>query len=389
MRVGIVSHWWGQSNYGQKLQAYALQRFLSEKGLEAYHIRYWFDSPFLKFYPVINSLINSFQSLFESKRIETATHRQFDVFERKNLGMTRVYSSKEDLCRDLDKFDFLITGSDQVWAPYVFYRNGRLDENQLDVFTLNLDSRSMKFSYAASCGKFNEQADTKLRTMFIERVSRLDGISLREESDLPIFSSLSKVKEIEVVPDPVFLFSGEIWKSFALETLAEHDIERYNNKIVVYGFWDKGCDFLDNMEKEFGDEFVYINGYGKGIPTEHTVFPTVQEWLLYICNAKCVITSSFHGTAFSILFNTPFISLLVDNRTEPDGRLKQLYKKMGIDPLLLLEKESWKTRGVFEVALNHFEWNRINFSLCSYSMVGKQFLYQMLNGGMRENKFQG
>ena len=60
MRVGIVSHWWGQSNYGQKLQAYALQRFLSEKGLEAYHIRYWFDSPFLKFYPVINSLINSF-----------------------------------------------------------------------------------------------------------------------------------------------------------------------------------------------------------------------------------------------------------------------------------------------------------------------------------------
>ena len=381
MKVGIISHWWGQSNYGQKLQAYALQRFLREKGFHVYHIRYWFDSPFIKFYPLINNLKFIILSCLNLKKNETSVHRRFNIFEHENLGLTRVYSSKKEFSKDLNKFDFLITGSDQVWAPYVFYKNGKFNENQLDVFTLNLDSKCMKFSYAASCRGFAEQSDVQLKAKFIERVSRLDGISLREESDLIIFSSLINKKEIEIVPDPVFLLPCNVWKSFAMNCFPRECIEKYKDKIVVYGFWNKKSCFLDNMEKEFGEQFVYINGYGGGIPTKHTVFPTVQEWLLYMCNAKCVITSSFHGTAFSIIFNRPFINILDNNKTEPDGRLLQLYRKLGIEPLILLERDLRKTKEYCETALNHFEWDKVNTSMASYSMQGNNFLRQMLKGG--------
>ena len=200
-------------NHGASLQAYALQTYLVRQGYDVNIIDYkppylsghyylWavnnpeYDKPFIKQAYLLAKLPGRIRSL---KR-----KRAFDQFTCQYLKLTKRYNSYEELASDVPEADVYVAGSDQIWIT--LFQNGR-DKAFYLAFA---PKGKMKISYAASFST----PDVKEEYRFFVRsmLARLNRISVRERSSLPLLASLGRSDAIAVC-DPVFLLSKEEWKS--------------------------------------------------------------------------------------------------------------------------------------------------------------------------------
>ena len=136
-KVGIITHWWSIHNYGQKLQAYALQSFLQKYDCKCTLLRYKHDNRWWKLY-LLNRQIQLCLKLLSGKFFskKNFSFRKFNFFSRKFLHESKPLSSFATMVKYCRKFDLLITGSDQVWASYLFFKHEAINYNTLNAFTL-------------------------------------------------------------------------------------------------------------------------------------------------------------------------------------------------------------------------------------------------------------
>lgn len=354
MKIGILTFWWSNDNYGQLLQCYALQKCLRDAGQDAFLIRYdsrndFIRTPFiLRCFKALNPVllckflqhkINSKKLLEESK----LNDRHFDDFRSKYIVQSEtVYTSYNQLKENPPEADVYIVGSDQVWNFYEY----RLNQcrNLVHAYFLDFGNKQTKrISYAASWGK------TALPHDFIKEISPLfkkfDYVSVREKSGINLCRKCG-YDTAEFRCDPTLLLTAENYRSLYKENYGTS--KRKNPYLFLY-MLNNTCDFDIQKVYEFAErknlEVVYVTGNGK-IDRYEKTFATIPQWLSLIDNAEYVVTNSFHCCVFSLIFGKKIgVVPLTKTLAGMNSRIETLSEIFGIKPRWIMEDEG----GVFSV----------------------------------------
>lgn len=332
MKVAVITRH-AITNYGSLLQAFATQQVIENLGHECEIIDYIRDDesytqhektllarkPEWNRNPIKKAI---YLALRQPESI--ASGRRFKVEQSKYLHLTGKYTSPEQLLKDKPIADVYMTGSDQVWGPV---ENGTYDSSYCLSFT---DEADKKIAYAASFGRTEMTEDNE--TFFKKWLSQYRHIGVREDSAVSILSRMG-IDSVQVL-DPTLLLDSVFWSKIARPI-------REKKYILVYQLHnDKRVGiYATQVAKSFGLPLIRVSTSFHQISREGKFIwcPDVGEFLSYIKNAECMITDSFHGTAFAINFNTPFVEVLPNNRT--GTRNMSILKLTGLSDRILTDDE--------------------------------------------------
>lgn len=299
-KIGIIT-FHRADNYGAVLQAAALQRAIIWMEYRCEILDY--DARIIsKNYDVIlkTSVVQTLKSLLEYKERK---HRKqvFDAFRNKQMLFSPPID-KENLEIIADKYDKIITGSDQVW-------NYNLTASDGAYFLDFVQNSHKKLSYAASFG-MGEIPVNKF-AWYKDKLADFGHISVREKTGVELVKKITGNNAINDV-DPVFLLSSSDWvqimsarpteKNYVLAYMCDEISASYAKKIAD----EKGLDLVN---------IVYYKSYRhpKLNVGNCRIDVSPDGFLSYIYYADYVVTGSFHATAFSIIFNKKFIVSVPDN----------------------------------------------------------------------------
>lgn len=333
MKIGILTVPFN-NNYGGFLQAYALKTVLKDMGHEVIFInRQRNPSTTLKFrlYRMLVKL--HLIKDYIGDKIRTISVNT-DQFRDKYLSpiSPAYYSSKA--IRDCLKLgiDFLIVGSDQVWRYK--YAKDSIDDFYFGFVEEN--NSIPRISYAASFGTDNMDYPSEKINEIKSLLTRFRAISLREESGKYLLTEYFDVpaSKVQTVLDPTLLLNAEnyhnnLFKIIQLET----------GKYVFTYILDKemlDAKALNTFIQEHGLEHIDIKAQTGDIMSLQVIEP-VEKWLSSIYYADYVVTDSFHGTVFSILFHKTFVVLA--NPSRGIARLRSLLMMLGLEERLLINDE--------------------------------------------------
>lgn len=302
-KIGIITII-DNNNCGNRLQNYAMQETIKKLGTDAYTIKNekslnWNDEFFIGFLRVIKKKINY---LIKGNKNFKKFNKNIK-FSKKTLTIrTKNISTK---------YDFFIAGSDQIWKP----TRKRLSKIDL----LSFAEPHQRISYAASFGI--ESIEKKYYKTLQEELPKFKSISVREDAGASIIKKATGLDNVKVVLDPTLLMSKEEWKNVEKKPLNLNLNKRY---ILTYFLGDENSEQL--VKETFGSEHSIINFY------KYNFGPS--EFLYLINNADYILTDSFHGTVFSIIFEKEFF---VFNRKQKDtnnnmnSRLDTLLSKLELE----------------------------------------------------------
>lgn len=294
-KIGIIT-FHKANNYGAVLQLYALNEVLKkDKNNEVFVVDY--NNKFLYknhklFHPLRKNLIKYFKDIFyDFKYIRKNIKRinKFKSFLKNNFNFIKTNEENE--------MDVMITGSDQVWNYNI---TGKLD----DYYTLyNIKDNVKKISYAASVGSVTCIHNKK--NEYIEKVSKIDAISVRENDAKDAFENIIK-NNIEVVLDPTLLLSKEEWENKIGEKTKD-----INEKYILAYVVEEDKEYikiLNELSKKTGLKVVHFSKSDKDIKNviDNAYSKGPLEFVDLIKNAEYVVCTSFHATVFSIIFNKKF-----------------------------------------------------------------------------------
>ncbi len=344
MKIGILTFHWG-CNYGAVLQSYALSRACESLGNETHLIDY---------YPVKykKNLINACNPRYLrviSKRIkELEKEKKIEAFRKKYLNRTKYYSASRKLKEICDDYDCFICGSDQVWNMS-FIEHSERKKNFVYYLDFVPESKTIA-SYAPSFG--TEKCKESLKKDIKEKLQRFDFLSVREVTGKKLVKDLG-IEECSVVPDPTILLEKE-------DYLKLIENEKSNPDVFVYILQGKFADAKDLMGslEERGHK-ITVSGN-----------ESIEKWLSYIKDSKFVITNSFHGTVFSILFEKPFVSVLI-KKSGMNDRITTLLSRLGLEDRIY--------NGNTEIINKEIDWESVKIKLEEYRKEGYDYLSEIVN----------
>ena len=328
-------------NYGALLQTYSLHKKIKEMGCqnEVVYVKnekpkYFEEIKGYSIKPKLIKLLENYFKIIRYKKCKRAFNN-FLEFSKENIISTPEIMSLNEL--DLDNYDLIITGSDQVFGFGT-------KKNVNDIRFLKFDNiKAIKrYSYASSFGSYNLNNEEK--KYMKEQLKKYATISVREEQGKSFLKKEFNL-DSQVNMDPVFLHTKEEWSN--LITSDRLVKEKY---ILVYFL--VGAPILQKVIDEVKEKYklpvvcLQLTAI-KRIKADKYIFDAgPKEFLNLFKNAEFIITTSFHGSAFSIIYEKPFYSVLKNGyRTERfESLLKQLHleNRMIIDYLGEIETIDYK-----------------------------------------------
>lgn len=319
MKVCIVT-FQSAYNYGAVLQAYALQEYVNCNFAEAvildYHNKNIDDSYRV---PTINDFISKPKNvIFKSMQtiLYKGKRQKIDKFRNKYLSLTKYYD-KANITDANDEADVFITGSDQVWNYLITGKDS--------TYYLDFASNKPKCSYAASFGVADIPGE--FEQFYKKNIKKIDWISVREEVGVSLAQKFAS-KDISMLPDPTLLVDKQKWESIMLKP------EIGKKYILVYKITkaDQLLVFARKISKMTGLPILFVpNDIKDGLVGELRTNVGPREWLGLIHGAEYVITNSFHGTVFSILFAKKFFAEISEKVNPSTSRLQSLLKLFNME----------------------------------------------------------
>lgn len=380
MKIGILTQPL-QSNYGGLLQAYALQKVLRDMGhnvttinfcrMEDYKVLYWLKKKwFAKFRNIVRFLRGKKILKNLSIRDIALVRQETDIFIQENISVTRLITSPSVL-KNLIKnemFDAYVVGSDQVWRPcyspyiYHFY---------LD-FCKGTDAK--RIAYAASFG-VDTWEYTKEETLVCKKLAKFfDTISVREESGIRLCKEFLN-RDAELVLDPTLLLQRDDYLR-----LVSHLSNITEEENIFYYFLNSNIgkiQLVNSLEQKLSakafttmQQVPYNKELYKKCPSS-CIYPSVDKWIDSFNKANYVITDSFHGCVFSIIFNKPFIVL--GNKERGQTRFLSLLKQFSLEERLCLDYSE-----VPNILQKKINWVEVNNSVENMRIKSLNFLKQSI-----------
>lgn len=345
------------SNYGGILQALALQTALRSLGHDVVLLNresriYSSRFPYgllhdLKFYlKLLLNRPNYYLSITQKNRL-TIKLQHF---------ISNHFNQSESLCSDKlfqkyitkEKFDAIIVGSDQVWRPCY-------TDNIFNYFLEIGDIRVIKIAYAASFGVDNWEYDEFQTARCRDLIKDFTAVSVRESSGKELCKEYLGL-DAEIVLDPTLLFQKDFYLNLS------NACQNSDNELFCY--------ILDNSEMKQNiiksvqmqlrissvNQFPMIQFTPQDIKKEAKEFslPSVEQWIESFAQAACIVTDSFHGMVFSIIFNKPF--WVIVNEKRGSARFTSLLDQLNLTDRIILDRK--ETDNIdFNKPIN---WDRVN-----------------------------
>lgn len=319
MKVGVIT-FHSANNYGATLQAWALQKVLKGFGADAGVINYHPD--------IIDALYDPMKLSKGPKRCakmlkiaiknrdSLVRYNNFQKFLHKNFKLIGDFVRYEELADARLGLDAYIVGSDQVWNPTHI---GGYDPAYYLEFA---EAGSKRISYAASIG--SDYINPKYKDRMKNALSSFNAISVRERSIMAAVSELSG-KPASLVLDPTLLLSRKDYDEIKVKSsIKEPYILLYmiekNPQVIA---------LANRLSVSLGMPVVQRRPI-KGLTNELPPFYTADagRFLGLIEGASYVISNSFHGTVFSIIYGKPFVSML---HSDTGSRIEDLLTELGLE----------------------------------------------------------
>ncbi|MFD2180174.1 polysaccharide pyruvyl transferase family protein [Veronia pacifica] len=315
-KIGIIT-FHRAHNYGAVLQAYALQKAVKNLGFdvgfidkqnkkieEAYKLY-----PKFSFMKIKSETRKLAHLLLDFKR-KSQRHSAFESFISENLNLLNVDKNQPN-------FSSVVLGSDQIWN--FTYTDGFDDLYFGEDCSFSADKI---VSYAASMGKAD--LEEKLINQLNRKLAKIDTIGVREDS-LRDFIQKNYEMEAEVNLDPTLLLDKDDWQEISAENINK---EPY---LLVYEVQENRITqpTVNYIAKKLGLRVITLSARTDfRTPKDHISNASPNEYVSLFRNAAYVVTTSFHGTVFSIINNVSFTTIGFDN--EIDIRSKSILAKLGI-----------------------------------------------------------
>lgn len=286
-KVGIVT-WHYYNNFGSALQAYALQQSVIALGYDCNIINYR-DDKFGKY----SGLKNRLMEALDKSRTLSNFKFPFVTFQFKYLKQTTIIRKIGKLQEISKKYEVVICGSDQIWAPNVFN----------PVYMLNFVPEGVrKISYAASIGLNN--IPDELVVIYQKLLSDFHSVSVREKAGGQLLKDKCSI-EADIVLDPTLLIDISHWNEL------ESDFNTHEKYVFCY-FLNENHRYREVVKRFSKEKGVKIIGHSanggdaKWMNLVDRIGP--NEFLSLIHHAEAVFTDSYHGTIFSLLYHKPFLT---------------------------------------------------------------------------------
>lgn len=337
MKIAILTHPL-RTNYGGILQNFALQKILKRMGHHVETIDCHEDKTF--FYRIASFVKrNISRYIFGKKYIPTGFHvnlsrKEFlwitynlQTFIQKYINTTEYIQSFDKLSDfDYRRFECYIVGSDQVWLPQFAPRT---------YFDFLSDKPVIKIAYAASFGTpewiYSDELTKKCKVL----INQFKAISVREDSAVDLCMKYFGVETTHVL-DPTLLLKKEDYVE-----LIEEDVPKTPDLLFTY-FLDPD-ESKENIAAECKRQLGLKNHYSSiGFKNgDRVVIPSISNWLSRFRDADFILTDSFHGLVFSIIFQKQF--LVIANYKRGIARFTSLLSILGLQNRLISEDQHFIT----------------------------------------------
>ena len=362
-------------NHGSVLQAYALQRFVTRLFEEeygdtcSYQIIDYHPNIQKQLYAVFqsgHSIKIGIKNLMALRYVKSLNirHKRFNSFVEEYLSMTQEYKSADDVMLNPPLGDCYIAGSDQIW-------NVRAKDFSPIYYLNYVPEDALKISFSASFGPLPIDWSKYGKERYSALLDSFDKISVRETGSADNVEMLTG-RIPTILADPTFLLDKTEWEELENKDVLEKDefillysLEPTPRQLQLANLVSKKL-HLPIVVLRYNNKNDFINPYKK----RYSAGP--REFLAYIAKAKMVLTSSFHGTAFSILYQKPFYTLDVDG----DARISSVLEKTGLSDRMISSPDDINRVNMespdFNVASKYIaknRWRSVSFLKESFGLL--------------------
>ena len=316
-RIGLVT-WFGGSNYGTSLQAFALNYVILKLGAECFLMKKYLTWRNVARLILIRIKRNKLQNIQNGLHPQKERKiKQFKKLHFKSFPQRIGIIGRTLFKRDISTLNCVVAGSDQIWNPYY-----------TEPYLLLQDINISKYSYGSSIGV--EEFPTDKIKLYQNTLSKYEKISSREETAINILEKLSGKKVFKVL-DPTFLLSADEWNSFAKEkTLENFDI---SSPYILCYFIAENSSYLKNLKRIQESTKIHRIVILPMKPSHFTIDGEIiedaglQDFIFLINHANLICTDSFHASAISINLNKNFVTFLrfkSNDKSSQNSRIENL-----------------------------------------------------------------
>ena len=330
MNIGIITHHLVR-NYGAALQTYALKHVLNELGHDSHVIDYRHPihiTALRIFRPSTKGFVRTILKygviLSRYSRLKRRSDR-FAQFGQARFNLSKPYHSYKQLSSEPPPCDAFICGSDQIWSPIS-------TRDPAYFLSFAKDTQATCIAYAPSFGV--DVIPEEQEEMLKERIAAIPHLSVREEQGRQIIKDLID-RDVDVVLDPSLLLDGDHWRS-----VAGSSFDCPEQYILVYDLQNRPIlsAIVDFLQERIGPLPVIAIAAGPDIgiknAAKYVYDAGPSDFLQLVANAKFVVTDSFHGTVFSILFGKPFFTV---PHTLTNSRLSSILERLKLHDRIITD----------------------------------------------------
>ena len=306
-KIGIIAPF-DEPNYGTVLQAFALQKKLSDYGFYTEYIRFNYSTASLwKF--LISNVISLLKRFLHKQKLMRTSIDDYSFFHQKEFKpiiegykafvnkytrfSRRTYTPHS--LHHTTEYGCFIVGSDQTWSE------ARCNSKH-PYYLADVPIKSKKYAYAPSIG--TTEISPRYLIKLMDGIKDFDMLSCREKSNCDVLSKKLGRKVYHVV-DPTLLLSPKDWNEIA----ASHNLPPRGYVLCyILGEKDIIAEFAEKLGKSKELPVYYIVTRPKYLKKQNTLYPTPEFFISLIRDAAFVVTDSFHGTIFSINYGVSFYS---------------------------------------------------------------------------------
>lgn len=348
-KIGIITiH--SDLNYGAALQAYALNQYLRNQGYDSKIINYIKIPNHPRQYPFPKNI-----AYWLMNKPRFIRYRKF----LKSSVTAKEWHSVDELTNNFNEpFDVLISGSDQVWNPTC---GGLVDKlNPCYYLAFAQSDKYKKVAYASSLGSYRFNAEERVHVK--KWLDDYHHLSTRESAGAEHLKEILG-KEVKVVLDPTLLLNRNQWQEASCSVSVK-------GKYVLVYYIDEIAECVEYARKvadKQGWKVVMMSNTYNRFPgvDQNIPFCGPAQFLWLFDHADYVVTNSFHGTAFAVNFNRPFISVIKRNSPQ---RAQTLLNNVGLSERLLTDISQ------VDKLPNKIDWASVNAKLNNLRSDSKEYL---------------